>query len=152
MKKILLTGILALAVSMIFVSCKKDPQEKEEKGIAIEVTDITATTATINVSCKGATPTLVRLTSVADTETVELNVEDQQAVAKYATDNGEAISLPYSTKAEGLEGAVEYVVAAVAYDASMQLISAKAVKFITAAPDNAIGDESGAGEITARTL
>lgn len=151
MKRFLIAGILVLAGAMIVASCKKGP-EKEKGGVTIEVTNIASTSASVNVNFKGTKPTLVRLTKPVDAEIASLNITDETAVADYATKNGEAISLPYTTEVTGLEPGLNYVIAVMAMDANMKLINAKAVTFSTLDPDNAIGDPSGAGEITARTL
>jgi len=152
MKKFLLAGAL-LVSAILLSSCKKDEKSgKTENPLKIEVSEITASTAKVVVSFKGSTPNLVRYTGAADTEKVDLNIEDLEAVAQYATDNGQGITVPYTDEITNLEPLAEYVLAAVAYDASMKCIGKAAVKFSTLAPENQIGDNDSAGELTDRTL
>ena len=154
MKKIQLSVIAAVAalLAVTAVSCKKTPAPSAA-SLQIEVDGITATTATVHVTATGDAPTLVRFFSPVELSSLGINIQDKDAVAKYATDNGSAISLPYTTTVSSLEPFAEYAVGAVAFNADMKVTSATAVRFQTAAPDNAIcEDGDGAGSVTERIL
>lgn len=153
MKKIFLAGVL-LASTLLLFSCNKEGEGSgtNENSMKIEVSDITASSAKAVVSISGATPNLVRYVTATEAELVTVNLEDEQAVAKFATDNGSGISLPYTDAISGLQPLTDYVLAAVAYDSSMKCLGQVAVTFTTLAPENQIGDNDTAGELTERTL
>lgn len=149
-KSILAVALMAVAV--LASSCDKTPKEESEK-LVIEVTEITATTAVANISVSGIQPTMTRLFSATELSELDINIEDVDAVAAYATKNGSAISVPYTADFAELEPVCDYAVGAVCFDANMQVIAAKAVKFTTAKPDNAISEGGdGAGSVTERNI
>lgn len=152
MKKILLAGFAAIVSLLVLASCNKEPKTPVQPVFSFEVTNITPTSASVSVTIANGTPQLVRITPAAELETVGIDINDPNAVAKYATDNGSAANLPYTRNHTGLQPLTEYVVAAVAFDESMKLVASGAKTFKTLAPDNAIGDDCGAGTVTDRTL
>ncbi len=146
MKRFFFFSMLAVFFgTFALTSCKKE-QKEDPTVVAVEVTEITATTATVNVSVTGAAPQMVRLTAPAPVETLGFDIEDAAAVAEYAS-KGTAVSTPYSSKVTELAPATEYFTAAVAFDANFKVVSTASAVFSTAVPDNAIGDNAGAGEI-----
>ena len=147
MKRFFFLSMLAVFFgTFALTSCKKE-QKEEPTAVAVEATEITATTATVNVSVTGAAPQMVRLAAPVPVETLGFDVEDAAAVAEYAS-KGTAVSTPYSSKVTDLSPATEYFTAAVAFDSGFKVVSTSSIVFTTAVPDNAIGDNAGAGEIT----
>lgn len=144
---LILTSALALIVGTIAsTSCTK-PKE-EATAVKVEVTDITATTATVNISVSGKAAQMVRAIKPVSVDAIGINVEDLAAVSSYVGSNGTAVGIPYSSVETGLEAASDYVVAAVAFDENFQVVSTAVQVFSTQLPDNAAGDVAGAGEIT----
>ena len=146
MKKILvLISVALLFGALALTSCNKT-QKEDPTDVLFEVADITATTATVNISITGAKPMMLRYTAPVALESIDFNPDDQTALAEYGS-KGTAIGLPYVDKISNLSPVTEYIAVAVAYDEAFQAVCVKYFTFTTATPENAIGDEAGAGEI-----
>ena len=136
----LFLGTLALT------SCNKDKQE-QPTVISLTAAEITASSAQINVTVTGAEPQMVRLMDPVTLESLgDFDVADLDKVEEYAS-KGHAIGLPYSSPVNDLAPATEYFTAAVASDANFKVVSVASTVFTTAVPDNAIGENNGAGEV-----
>ncbi len=147
MKRFFFLSMLAMFLgTFALTSCKKE-QKEDPTVVTVDVTDITATSATVSVSVAGAAPQMVRFTEPVPVESLDFDVNDQAAVAKYAS-KGSAVGTPYSSKFTELAPVTEYFTAAVAFDANFTVVSTASKVFTTIVPDNAIGDTAGAGEIT----
>ncbi|GEM_PF-3231134 len=147
MKRFVFLSMLAMFLgTFALTSCKKE-QKEDPTVVAVEATEITATTATVTISVTGAVPQMVRFVAPVSVESLGFDVEDAAAVAEYAS-KGTAVATPYSSKVTELAPATEYFTAAVAFDANFKVVSTSSAVFTTAVPDNAIGDNAGAGEIT----
>lgn len=146
MKRFLVLSSIALLFgAFALTSCNKT-QKEDPTEVLIEVTDITATTATVNVAVTGAAPQMVRYIAPVSVESLDFDPEDDAALSEYVS-KGTAIGLPYVDKVTGLAPVTEYVTAAVAFDANFKIVCVEAFTFTTATPENAIGDEAGAGTI-----
>lgn len=147
MKRFFLLSMAALFFgTFALTSCNKDKQEKPTE-ITIEATEITASSAVLNVKVTGEQPSMVRFVSQPVTvESLDFDVTEEAKVVEFASKGG-AIGIPYSSPVKDLEPATEYFTAAVAFDANFKLICVKSCTFTTLVPDNAIGEDNGAGEI-----
>ena len=147
MKRFFVLTMLAMFLgTFALTSCKKE-QKEDPTEVVVDIADITAASATINVTVTGAAPQMVRFVAPVAVEALDFDIKDESAVAKYAS-KGSAVSTPYSSKATELAPASEYFTAAVAFDANFSVVSVSSKTFTTLVPDNAIGDTAGAGEIT----
>lgn len=150
MKREIIFGFLAVVLSAaMMISCGKKPHD-EPTVVTVDVSAITATGAQIDIAFTGPKPSLCRFIGATSTETVLAAVpslDNQEQLAKYFTDNGTAVSLPYSATASQLEPFSNYVTGVVCYDADMNMICVAYKDFQTLAPDNAIGDDDGAGSV-----
>ena len=146
MKRFLaLTSLALLFGAFALTSCNKTQKEASTE-VLIEVTDITATTATVSVAVTGATPQMVRYIAPVALESIDFDPEDDAALTEYVS-KGTAIGLPYVDRITELSPVTEYVTAAVAFDSNFKVVCVESFTFTTATPDNSIGDEAGAGTI-----
>ncbi|MCI2083207.1 MAG: hypothetical protein LKK19_06665 [Bacteroidales bacterium] len=148
--KIFLKLLPILLIAAVVTSCV-EKQKETETSITIDVTDVTASSATLSITQEGAIPQLIRMVDAVSMESLDsadVNVEDESSLSAYLTDKGTAISVPYSATATGLEPYAEYVVGVVCFDADFKVTCVKYATFTTLAPDNAIGDNDGAGSVT----
>lgn len=146
MKRFFALSIVAMLFgAFAMTSCNK-AQKEDPTEVTVTVADVTAAGATVNVSVTGAAPQMVRFIAPVAVETLDFDITDAAEVAKYAS-KGEAIGTPYSSAVKELSPVTEYFTAAVAFDANFQVVSTSSATFTTLAPDNAIGENNGAGEI-----
>lgn len=156
MKSIKFFTIIAAVFSVLAVSsCKKAPAATKSVEVSIEVTDVKAINARIQIGIKGSDAALVRYLAPTQ-ESVVLesvpNLEDEAAMKAYIGRNGEAVSLPYSTLLKDLLPETDYVVGVVVYDAKMTAIGYKMVQFTTrdmaSMFEDCLGDPSDVGNLT----
>ena len=97
MKTLKLISVCCLLL-LGMVSCNKQQAAQEMAGFSIEVTNVTAINARLQIDCSGTTPALVRYMAPIPEATVsaEVNINDAQAMKAYVSKNGQAIDLPYS--------------------------------------------------------
>lgn len=139
-------------------SCNKPTAAPETAGFSIEVSNVTAINARLQIDCSGKTPALVRYMAPIPEATVsaEVNINDAQAMKAYVSKNGQAIDLPYSTVLLDLAAETTYVVGVVAVNEKLELYDYSVETFTTkdlaSMFDNVLGDPSNSGELTENTL
>lgn len=154
LKLILTCSILLFCV----ISCKKQPAASVTADFSIEVTNVTAINARLQIDCKGNVPALVRYMAPVPEATVasEVNMKDAQAMRAYVSKNGEAITLPYSSVLLDLTPEMTYVVGVVAINENMEvydcLVETFTMKDLASMFENTLGDPSNAGNLSGNTL
>ena len=140
------------------ISCNKQQATQEKADFTIEVTNVTAINAKVQIDCKGKAPALVRYMAPVPQETVEaeINMKDSKALSSYISKNGQAIVLPYSEVLSDLASETTYVVGVVAINENMELydhfVETFSTKSLASMFENVIGDPSNAGELTENIL
>jgi len=151
----ILTIFLSVAALLVNSSCKKQNEGPASFDFALEVSEIGSISAELNIDGKGEAPSLVRyLAPVLKSEfDAAIDTSDEDAVKKFISENGTAVSLPYFTYLKGLNISTEYVVGVVAFDEDMNIYSYKTHSFSTTEMDDrVVGNPSGAGELTENIL
>ena len=152
MNRLKVLALAAAALAVMAVSCKKEPK-KVPTQLSVTVSEVTATGATVQVTSTGEAPTMVRFLSATELSGIGFDLNDVDGIAAYVSENGSAISLPYTFQITDLEPYMDYAVGAVAFDKDLKVTTAAAASFQTAAPDNAINESgNGAGSVSDRTI
>ena len=152
----LITACSILLLGMI--SCNKQEAAQEKADFTIEVSNVTAINARLQIDCKGNVPALVRYMAPKPEATVssEVNMNDTQALKAYVSKNGEAITLPYSSVLLDLTPETTYVVGVVAINENMEVYDCHVEKFtmkdLASMFENTLGDPSNAGNLSGNTL
>lgn len=160
MKRIRLLLILAGAAAlMAAVSCKKQSGPSLTIGLSVDVTDVTAVNAVMDIAGEGDTPTLVRMVSpVPQADVLEEigSLDNAEAVRNYISSNGVAIDLPYHAVLRDLNPETAYFTGVVAFDANMDIFGYATATFTTkdlaSLAEDALGDPSDAGSLTENVL
>lgn len=152
----LITACSILLLCM--VSCNKPGAVQEKADFSIEVSNVTAINARLQIDCKGTVPALVRYMAPKPEATVssEVNVNDPQALRTYVSKNGEAITLPYSSVLLDLTPEMTYVVGVVAINENMEvydcLVETFTMKDLASMFEETLGDPSNAGNLSGNKL
>lgn len=152
----LITVCCLLLLGMI--SCKKQSAAPAKADFSIEVSNVTAINARLQIDCKGKIPALVRYMAPVPEAIVasEVDMNDAKAMKDYLSKNGEAIELPYSAVLLDLAAETTYVVGVVAVNENMELydflVETFTTKDLASMFDNVLGDPSNSGELTENTL
>ena len=154
MKKLL---ILFVATALLPLSCKEKPgPDQGPASIRIEVTDISTRNASLNISCTGPAPALVRMTDpVLKADYLEAvgSGQDESVVIKYIKTTGYAVSVPFTGAMTDLFPSQDYVIGAISFDGNLDMSDWKIFEFRTAELGSAtVGDPSGAGSLTDNQL
>ena len=145
MKRIL----IPLTAALLLLSCGK-PQEEGQPVLDISVTEIGSRTATVNVSCQGPAPSLVRLTDAIRKEDFPTN---ESTLPDFLKTNGSAVSVPYKSALKDLYPSTDYVVGAISFDKNMDVLVWATYEFRTTdLGTTTVGDPSGAGSLTENKL
>lgn len=152
----LITACSILLLSMM--SCNKQEAAQEKADFTIEVSNVTAINARLQIDCAGTAPALVRYMAPTPKETVAsaVNMDDQEALKAYVSKNGEAITVPFSTVLLDLTPEMTYVVGVVAISEDMEvyecLTETFTMKDLASMFENVLGDPSNAGNLSGNTL
>ena len=152
----LITACSLLLLGMM--SCKKTEAEPEKADFTVEVSNVTAINARLQIDCKGNVPSLVRYMAPTPKETVasEVDMNDPQALKAYLSKSGEAIILPYSSVLLDLVPEMTYVVGVVAINENMEVYDYHTETFtmkdLASMFENTLGDPSNAGNLSGNTL
>lgn len=152
----LITACSILLLSMM--SCNKQEAAQEKADFTIEVSNVTAINARLQIDCAGTAPALVRYMAPTPKETVAsaVNMDDQEALKAYVSKNGEAIKLPYSSVLLDLASETTYVLGVVAVNDNMEvydfLVETFTTKDLASMFENVLGDPSNAGNLSGNTL
>lgn len=152
----LITACSILLLGMI--SCNKQETVQEKADFTIEVSNVTAINARLQIDCAGTAPALVRYMAPMPKETVAsgVNMENQEALKAYVSKNGEAVKLPYSSVLLDLTPETTYVVGVVAINEKMEvydcLVETFTTKDLASMFENTLGDPSNAGNLSGNTL
>lgn len=155
--KILKLILACSLLSFCVISCKKQPAASVKADFSIEVSNVTAINARLQIDCKNA-PALVRYMAPVPETTVssEVNMNDVQALSAYVSKNGEAITLPFSAVLLDLTPEMTYVVGVVAINENMEvydcLVETFTMKDLASMFENTLGDPSNAGNLSGNTL
>ena len=156
MRTIKLFAIVAAFCSLMSISsCSKSSQEAPAIEFSIEVSNIRAVLAVvdINLDQKAELVRFLAPMTKADFEAAVGNPNDGAAVKNYISQNGEPIALPFQKVLTNLQNGTEYVIGVVAYDADMNMFAFKTVTFSTLETDDrVVGDPSAPGNLTENIL
>ena len=150
-----LTIIAAFCSLMSLSSCSKPDDGAQAATFEIEVSNIRATLAVVDINLEKKAE-LVRFLNPmpkAEFEAAVGNTSDAATVKSFISENGEPIDLPFNKILTPLEKGTEYVIGVVAYDANMNLFAYKTVTFSTLeSDDRVVGDPSAPGSLTENIL
>ena len=147
MKRIL----IPIAAALLLLSCGK-PKEEPKAAINIAVTEIGSRTATVNVTCEGPSPALVRLTDPILKEEFPSSAAEEQ-MTDFIKTHGSAVSVPYTSALKDLFPGHDYVIGAVSFNGNMELMAWTTMEFRTEdLGTTTVGDPSGAGSLTGNEL
>ena len=157
MKTLKLISVCCLLL-LGMVSCNKQQAAQEKAGFSIEVTNVTAINAKVQIDCKEKTPALVRYMAPVPQEIVaaEVDMNNSDAMASYVSKNGQAVEIPFSTVLIDLASETTYVLGVVAVNENMELYDCLVETFTTkdlaSMFEEVLGDPSNAGNLSGNTL
>ena len=159
MKTLKLFGAMLFAICCMGVSSCKKQEASLKIDFKIDVTEIKAINARLEITASGDKPSLVRYlapTPEADVLAAVGSLDNASAVKSFISKNGSAIRLPYKVVLMDLTPEQRFVVGVVAYDSDMNAFGYSTQVFTTldlaSLAENPLGDSSNVGSMTENIL